>query len=32
VIRENPLRFIVYLAAIAVVLYFSTKPFLDIGK
>lgn len=32
VIRENPLRFVVYLAAIAAVLYFSTKPFLDIGK
>jgi hypothetical protein len=32
VVRENPLRFIGYLAAIAVVLYFSTKPFLDIGK
>jgi hydroxymethylglutaryl-CoA reductase len=32
VIRENPLRFVVYLAAIAALLYFSTKPFLDIGK
>lgn len=32
VIRENPLRFVVYLAAIAAVLYFSTKPFIDIGK
>lgn len=31
-IRENPIRFIVYLAAIAVVVYFSTKPFMDIGK
>jgi len=32
VIRENPLRFVVYLAAIAAVLYFSTRPFIDIGK
>lgn len=32
VIRENPLRFVAYLAAIAAVLYFSTRPFLDIGK
>lgn len=32
VIRENPLRFVVYLAAIAALLYFSTKPFMDIGK
>lgn len=32
VIRENPLRFVVYLAAIAAVLYFSTKPFINIGK
>lgn len=32
VIRENPLRFLVYLAAILAVIYFSTKPFLDIGK
>lgn len=32
VIRENPLRFVVYLAAIAAVIYFSTKPFLHIGK
>lgn len=32
VIRENPLRFLVYLAAIAAIIYFSTKPFLDIGK
>ena len=32
VIRENPLRFFVYLAAIAVIVYFSTKPFMDIGK
>ncbi len=32
VIRENPLRFVAYLAAIAALLYFSTQPFLDIGK
>ncbi len=31
VIRENPLRFVVYLTAVAVVAYFSIKPFLDIG-
>jgi len=31
-IRENPIRFVVYLAAIAAVVYFSTKPFMDIGK
>ncbi|MDP2879528.1 MAG: DUF6164 family protein [Sulfuricella sp.] len=32
VIRGNPLRFVVYLAAIVAVLYFSTKPFINIGK
>lgn len=32
VIRENPLRFAVYAAVIALVVYVSTKPFLDIGK
>lgn len=32
VIRENPLRFVAYLAAIASLLFFSTQPFLDIGK
>lgn len=32
VIRENPLRFVVYLAFIAIVIYFSTQPFIDIGK
>lgn len=32
VIRENPVRFVVYLAAISAVIYFSTKPFIDIGK
>lgn len=31
VIRENPLRFIVYLAVIAAIIYFSTKPFMDMG-
>lgn len=32
VIRENPVRFVVYLAAISAVIYFSTKPFIDIGR
>ena len=32
VVRENPIRFIVYLAVIIAILYFSTKPFLDLGK
>lgn len=32
VMRENPLRFFVYLAAIVAIVYFSTKPFMDIGK
>ena len=32
VIRDNPLRFIAYVAVIALVLYFSTKPYLDFGK
>lgn len=32
VIRENPLRFVVYLLAVLAVLYFSTKPFLDITR
>jgi hypothetical protein len=31
VIRDNPLRFIVYLTAIAVIVYFSTQPFLSLG-
>lgn len=31
-IRENPLRFFGYLAAIAVILYFSIQPFMHIGK
>jgi hypothetical protein len=32
VLRENPLRFFGYLAVIVVIVYFSIKPFLDIGK
>lgn len=32
VIRENPLRFVIYLAFIAMVIYFSIQPFMDIGK
>lgn len=32
VIRENPLRFFTYVAVIVAILYFSTQPFLDIGK
>ncbi len=31
-IRENPLRFFGYLAAIAVILYLSIQPFMQIGK
>lgn len=31
-VRENPVRILAYLAAIAVVVYLSTKPFMDIGK
>lgn len=31
VLRENPLRFLAYLALIALVLYLSTAPFLDLG-
>lgn len=31
VIREEPLRFILYLAIVAVVLYFSIKPFFALG-
>ena len=31
-IKEDPVRFIGYLAAILTVLYLSTKPFLDLGK
>lgn len=32
VIRENPLRFVVYLVAMMVVAYFSTMPFFEVGK
>ncbi|MHB1175394.1 MAG: DUF6164 family protein [Sulfuriferula sp.] len=32
VIKDNPLRFIIYLAAIVVIVYLSTKPFMDFGK
>ncbi len=31
-IRSNPLRFILYLAGIVVLIYISTKPFLDFGR
>jgi hypothetical protein len=31
-IKQEPLKFILYLLAIAVVIYFSTIPFLDFGK
>lgn len=31
-IRNDPLRFVIYLAIIAIIVYFSTKPFIDIGK
>ncbi len=30
-LRENPLRFLAYLAAISLILYFSIKPFLALG-
>lgn len=32
VIQEHPLRFLAYMAVVAAILYFSIKPFLDIGK
>ena len=32
IFRESPLRFVVYLAVIAAVLYFSLKPFFALGK
>ncbi len=32
VVKENPLRVIVYLAVVLVVIYFSTKPFMAIGQ
>ncbi|MDH3692399.1 MAG: DUF6164 family protein [Gammaproteobacteria bacterium] len=31
-VKENPIRIVAYLAIIAVVIYFSTKPFIDVGK
>lgn len=31
-LRENPLRFIVYICAAAALLYVSTKPFLSLGS
>lgn len=31
-IRQNPLRFIAYLAIVAVILYFSTVPFIRLGQ
>lgn len=31
-IKQDPLRFLLYLAAALVVLYLSTKPFLDLGR
>ena len=30
--REAPVRFVVYVGFALVILYFSTKPFLDVGK
>jgi len=32
VIREEPIRFLLYLAIVAMVLYFSIKPFFALGK
>jgi hypothetical protein len=32
VIKQNPVRFMVYLAAIIAVIYLSTVPFIDFGK
>ena len=31
-IRRNPLQVVLYLAIVLLVLYLSTKPFLDLGK
>ncbi|HEB86630.1 MAG TPA: hypothetical protein ENI68_06405 [Gammaproteobacteria bacterium] len=31
ILKENPLRFLAYLAAISLILYFSIKPFLALG-
>lgn len=32
IIQEHPLRFFTYMAVIAAIVYFSIKPFLDLGK
>lgn len=32
IIRENPLRFVLYIAAIIFILYLSLKPFLMMGR
>jgi hypothetical protein len=32
IIKEDPIRFFLYLAGIAAVAYFSIKPFIDFGK
>jgi hypothetical protein len=32
VIQAHPLRFFAYMAVIAIILYFSINPFLDLGK
>lgn len=31
-LKENPVRVIVYLSIVAIVIYLSTKPFVDIGN
>ncbi len=31
-VKEDPLRFVLYLAIVVVVLYFSIKPFFDFGN
>ena len=31
-LKENPLQFAVYLAIIVIVLYFSVKPFFELGR
>ncbi len=31
-IKEDPIRFVVYFAVIVIVVYLSTKPFIDFGK
>lgn len=32
VIRDNPLRFVVYVTVILTIAYFSTVPFIDLGR